>query len=55
MMISEPPTAAAARLVSSSWLRWSGLRVWKATTLGEPISASRARTCVGVSRSSAKS
>ena len=44
-----------ARFVSSSCARCIGLRVWKATTFGRPIAASRARTSAGVRRRSRKS
>ena len=41
-------TWRAARRVSSTWARCMGLRVWKATTLSQPRSEKRARSCAGV-------
>ena len=49
---STPSTASVARLVSSSWTRCSGLRVWKATTFCRPVWARISRVCAGVRRSS---
>ena len=52
---SPAPICSAARLVSSSWARCRGLRVWKATTFSQPRVAKWSRSSKGVRRISTKS
>ena len=47
---SSPSTISSAHFMRYSCARWTGLRVWKPTTVAQPRSAKAARVSAGVRR-----